>query len=357
MRLIFTKDDKWLQKWDDYVYMHPKGSHLIYSDWLKSYTSYGFDYEVGLLIDGDIILGGFGVVIPKFLFFTFYIIPHGPIYNESKEQYLKDHLQKIYKRAKEIKACYVQFSLPISSNETIENYVYQKEIIDEIPDVYIKGKRFKYVYTSYGLNWVSTESYSSPDNFLEHLSPKVRRNIRMPYNKKAEVSFITDCNEIKKGYTVITKNSREANYSVREFKEFKPTILNLIEKKRAFFIICNVDNEIKAAAFFVRLGNYITNITGGVIRTKPDIKLGYMLQWEMIKKTFELNHLGYNISMGGSLGVQDFKSKFGAKAIHYEQTVYHAILNPFYFKLFTVINTYLKPYKAKVSKFLSFFKK
>ena len=44
----------------------------------------------------------------------------------------------------------------------------------------------------------------------------------------------------------------------------------------------------KAAGFFVRSGGYITNITGGVLREKPDIKLGYMLQWEIIKKSFEL---------------------------------------------------------------------
>ena len=48
---LFTKDENWLLKWDKFVYENPMGSHLIYSDWLKSYESYGFDYEVGLLIE------------------------------------------------------------------------------------------------------------------------------------------------------------------------------------------------------------------------------------------------------------------------------------------------------------------
>ena len=80
MKFIFTKQKEWLEKWDEYVCNHSKGSHLIYSDWLKSYKSYGFDFEIGLMLDNNNIVGGFGVVIPKFLFFKFYIIPHGPIY-------------------------------------------------------------------------------------------------------------------------------------------------------------------------------------------------------------------------------------------------------------------------------------
>ena len=45
-------------------------------------------------------------------------------------------------------------------------------------------------------------------------------------------------------------------------------------------------------------------------KEKPDLKLGYLLHWELIKKSYELGYKGYNISMGGSKGVMEFKAKF-----------------------------------------------
>jgi lipid II:glycine glycyltransferase (peptidoglycan interpeptide bridge formation enzyme) len=356
MTFIFTKEKVWLEKWDDFVSNNPKGSHLIHSDWLKSYKSYGFDFEIGLVLDNNQIVGGYGVVIPKFLLFKFYIIPHGPIYDGNHNLYLEAHVSQIKDRAKAIGACYLQLSMPISSNENIANYVYQKEAANSLMNLLKPGKQFSYVYTSYGINWVDLKGFDNSELFLEQLTPKVRRNIRRPYNKNAIVSFVTDLVTIEKGYNVIIENAKQGNYSVRAFSEFKTTILELIAKKQAYFLICEVADEIKAAGFFVRNAGYITNITGGVLREKPDMKLGYMLQWEMIKKSFELGLQGYNISMGGSSGVQGFKTKFGAETIYFEDTHCHSILKPLHYKLFKIFNTYLKPYKTQVSTLLARFK-
>jgi lipid II:glycine glycyltransferase (peptidoglycan interpeptide bridge formation enzyme) len=354
MKFIFTKEKKWLNKWDEYVNEHPKASHLIYSDWLKSYQSYGFDFEVALVLDENIIVGGCGVIIPKFLFFRFYIIPHGPIYSKIYENYFEAHIIEIKKHVKQFRFCYLQLSFPISSNKKIEACTYDLLFAKTLNDLnFESGKHFKYIYTSYGLNWVDLKNYKSAEDFLGKLTPKVRRNIRMPYNKSATAQFLTKIEDIEKAYGVIIENARQAGYSVRSFKEFKNTISQLISKQYAYFIVCKVDGVIKGAAFFVQNSGYITNIMGGVSREKPDIKLGYMLQWEMIKKSFELDYSGYNISMGGSQGVQDFKSKFGAESIFYENSHYYLVLKPFYFKLFKLFDTKLKPYKYRVSKLLS----
>ena len=353
-KIIFTKEDTWLKKWDQFVYNHPKGSHLILSDWLKSYISYGFEYEIGLVLDGDDIIGGYGVVIPKFLFFKFYIIPHSPIYLDGHEKYLKEDLIEIEKNAKKLGCCYIQLSFPISSYREVEKHSYNLSIADSLSETNLKsGKLFNYVYSSYGLNWVDLNGYKDFEEFLEQLTPKVRRNIRMPYNKLASAKFLTEMNDIEKAYEVITENANYGGYSVRSFEEFKSTIYQLVSKGLAYFICCEVEGKIKAAAFFVKTSGYITNIMGGVSRDKPDIKLGYMLQWEIIKKSFDMGYLGYNISMGGSQGVQEFKSKFGAKTIFYENPHYYSILRPFSFKLFKLFDAKLKPYKHRVSKLLS----
>jgi lipid II:glycine glycyltransferase (peptidoglycan interpeptide bridge formation enzyme) len=353
IELIFTKEQTWLDKWDAFLMTSKKGNHLILSDWLQSYISYGFDFEIGLVIESGKIVGGFGVVIPKFLFFKFYIIPHGPVYTSGYETYFESHVASIKQRAIKMSCCYLQLSVPISSNQNIKKYTYQSKQVSFLKSILKQGKLFNYVYASYGLNWVAFNSFENCEDFLEDLTPKVRRNVRMPYNKKAEVIFVTDINDIEKGYEVISENARLANYSVRKFSEFKSTIQNLINKDMAFFVNCKVNNEVKAAGFYVKSGAYITNITGGVLRMKPDIKLGYMLQWEVIKKSFQLGYKGYNISMGGSKGVQEFKSRFAAETIHYDNPHYHLILKPKYFKLFKLFDIYLKPYKSKISRILT----
>ncbi len=356
MEVIFTKEKKWLELWDMYVLESPMGSHLVLSDWLTSFKSYGFDYEVGLIVSDGIIVGGCGIVIPKFLVFKFYIIPHGPIYTDGYGVDYQYFLKQIQERAKESGCCYMQLSLPIASNEKIEDYSYNLDIRTWFDSLYKPGKLFQYVYTSYGLNWVDFGTNSSAEDYLSQLSPKVRRNIRMPYNKGANVIFVKDEPSIAKGYELIVENAKAGNYQVRSFKEFGSTILALINKGYAHFIICEVGGVPKAAGFFVETKGFITNIMGGVLREKPDIKLGYMLQWEIIKKSFEKGFRGYNISMGGSVGVQDFKSRFGAEAVYYDQPHYHLVLNPVYFKLFKFFDTYMKPHKAKISKLLSLFK-
>lgn len=353
---IFTKEEKWLEKWDSFIAENAKGSHLLLSDWLKSYQSYGFDFEVGLILENDKIIGGYGSVVPKFLFFKFYVIPHGPIYDGDSMSHLEAHLLKIKERAMAIGACYLQLSMPMSSNQKIQKHVCQKEVTNILKKILQPGKLFSHVYASYGINWVDLQNFENDESYLEQLTPKVRRNIRMPYNKNAQATFLSDIEEIEQGYNVIRESARQGNYSVREFSDFKSTIDALIKKNQAYFIVLKVEGVIRAAAFFVLASGFITNITGGVLRQKPDIKLGYMLQWEMIKKSFELGLHGYNISMGGSTGVQDYKSKFGAEAIRFEEPHYHLVLRPFYFKLFRMFSTYLKPYKTRISKLLAQFR-
>lgn len=353
-KLIFTKDELWQKKWDKFVYDNPKGSHLIYSDWLKAYKSYGFEFELGLVLKSGEIVGGYGAVIAKFLFFKFYIIPHGPIYMEDHMNCFKSHLHEIINHAKQIGCCYLQLSLPISQNHKIEMHSFDAKIVLSLNELKFKtGKLFKYIYSSYGLNWIDLKGYENAEDYLRNLTPKVRRNIRMPYNKLATARFATKMVDIENGYKIIVQNASQAGYSVRSFKEFKTSIYEMIKKKQAYFIICEVDAQIKAAAYLVNNSGYFTNVMGGVSREKPDIKLGYMLQWEIIKKSFEMNYSGYNISMGGSKGVQDFKSKFGAESIHYNKPNFYAVLKPFYFKFFKIFDSKLKRYKYRVSKFLS----
>lgn len=355
--MFFTNEAKWLTKWDKYIGKTPQGSHLIFTDWLKSYTNYGFDFEVGLVIKNDEIIGGYGAVIPKFFGFKFYIIPHGPIFSDGYEHVVSNHFDAIIRRASELKCCYLQLSIPFSSNHLITNYTIKPALLNVEKSGFKKGKLFKHVYTSYGLNWINFNGFSNPEELLNSLTPKVRRNIRIPYNKNAQVDYATSPEVLKECYSIILNNAKEGGYSVRSFEDIQDTLINLVNKKMAYCIYIKVNEEMKASAIFFRTNAYLTNIMGGVIREKPDIKLGYMLQWEAIKKSFDLGFNGYNISMGGSSNVKEFKSRFNTHPIAFENPNYYKILNPVRFKAYQFFAEKSGPYKSKISKILSFLKK
>lgn len=357
MEIFFTKDIKWLEKWDEFVFLNDRGSHLIFSDWLQSYESYGFDFEIGICLDNGKIIGGFGAIIAKVFFFKFYILPHGPIFLDNFENNLSFLLKKIRLRAKEINCCYLQYSLPFSENNNIKSYTYDLNLKKEIGILEKKGSLFKYIYSSYGINWLNFDQAETSDELLKRFTVQTRRNINLAYRKKIEIAYPVTEEDCKIAYNLIEKNAKSGNYSVRAFKDFRKTILSLIDKKRAFLLTISVNNEIKGAAFVVNCGNYLSYISGGTNKDELGSNVGYAIHWELIKKSYDFGYKGYNISMGGSLGVQNFKSKFLAKSISFEDPHYYLILKPIYFKIYLFVEKYFKPYKSQISKILSFLMK
>jgi len=353
MEILFTKDKDWLYKWDNYMMNSPRGSHLNLSHWLQSYASYGFSYEIGILLKNDEIIGGYGVIIPKVLFMKFYILPHGPVISKGHESELNNMLDEIENRAKLLGCCYAQISMSISSNPLIASHVYHPKRIDISRSSFVDGKLFNYIYCSFGLNWIDFNKNENETDFLDALTPKVRRNIRMPHNKGAFIKESSTENEIKNGYEIIEENAIRSGYQVRNYKDFQECMNSLVNKDQAVFMNILHDGINKASIFAIKSGGYLTNIMGGVMRSKPDIKLGYLLQWALIKKSYELGYKGYNISMGGSPGVLEFKSRFNTETIFFEKPHYHVILKPILFKLFVILEKRIKPYKGKISKFLS----
>ena len=348
---LFTKDENWLLKWDKFVYENPMGSHLIYSDWLKSYESYGFDYEVGLLIENHEIKGGYGVIIPKFLFFKFYFIPHGPIFKDGKIN--NDIISSITKRAKLLGCCYTQFSLPVSTNNLITQFTFQPENIN-FAELNIKsGKLFKHLYSSYGLNWLDLKSFSNQSELLAKLQTHAKRNIKKAYKNDFKLSEARCLDTIKEAYSLIELNSEISGYSVRDYDDIKETLTRLINNGNGIFLTAWKNNKIKGSAFLIRSQHILTYIFGGTLKETPDLRVGYFLHFEAIKLAKNSNLLGYNISMGGSEGVLRFKSQFGTSKIHFESPHYYIIHNRSVFSIFNFFEKKLRGSKRRVSKMLS----
>jgi lipid II:glycine glycyltransferase (peptidoglycan interpeptide bridge formation enzyme) len=185
----------------------------------------------------------------------------------------------------------------------------------------------------------------------------VRRYIRSSLRKELEVRFLENEEEIKKGYELCLENAANNNYSLRDWLSFKDTLLIMIFDQSAKFIGAFKDGNLKGAALIIEAGNYNTYILGGTKKEKPDLLVGHFLHWTAIKYSFSKNLSGYNISLGGSKGVVDFKNSYADEQIVFENSKYHWILKPSYFSLFLFFEKHMKPHKKQVSMILSMLKK
>lgn len=352
MELFFTKEPEWLQKWDNFQNSNAVGSHLQLSDWLRSYHSYGFEFEVCIALEENRIVGGFGAVIAKMSFFSFYIVSYGPIIIDNSDV-LNDLIQKVENRAKELKTCYCQINLPNTKN----NDFYNSNLVLDSLKTFKSGQLFKYVFPLNGFNWLDLTNYNDSETLLLDFKSSVRRDIRSSIRKGLEVKFLKSEEEIKQAYHLCLENASRANYSIRDWNGFRQTILNLIEKDNAIFITAFKDGEMKGAIFLIKAGNFYTYILGGTKKEKPDLLVGHFLQWEAIKLSINEKCRGYNISLGGSNGVKEFKGSFNTEVILFENGKYYKVLNNFRFSIFNLSNKYLKPYKKNIAKILAFFKK
>lgn len=355
MEIKFTKEPQYLYKWDSFIKKNDKGSHLQLSDWLISYKNYGFDFELCLALENDIIIGGYGVVIAKFLFFKFYIIPYGPIVNEDSHKILKPLIDSIPERAKKIKACYCQLNFPYSNNTDFSNHYYTS-FDTTFFKKYIQGDLFKFVYSSNGLNWIDLKKYTTTEELLLNFKTSVRRDIRSSLRKEQEIRFLTTEDEIKKGYDLCLENAKNNNYSLRDWTNFKPTLISLISKGNAKFIAAYKENDLKGAILLIKAGNYYTYILGGTKKEKPDLLTGHRLQWEAMILSINEKCDGYNISLGGSDGVQNFKNSFNTTTINFNQTKYYIVLNSIVLNFFLFFDKKIKPYKKNIAKILTHFK-
>ena len=351
MELIVTKDAVYKNRWDHFMITNVNGNHLQLSDWLASYESYGFDYELVLIIENDKILGGFGAVIAKFSFFKFYCIPGGPIAVNNTAEILKKLAEEIPVQAKKHKACYLQMNAPILHNSILFDEM--KSTMDNFQI----GNSFKYVYTSNGLNWLDFKKYKASDEILLDFKSSVRRDIRNAERKETQIRFLKTESDIKNAYDLCLLNAKNNNYSLRDWNSFKPTIMSLINKNWSECIASYKDGIMKGAIFIVKSGNYYTYILGGTIKEKPDLLTGHLLQWEAIKFSFEQDCDGYNLSLGGSEGVKEFKQSFVSEQIFYQNSKYHLILKPRIFNFFLFFEKKIKPYKKNIAAILSKFKR
>lgn len=346
--LFLTKEEIWLERWDDFLKTDSRGHFSQYSTWLKSYMEYGFDFQLLLFLENNKIIGGCGFVIPKFAIFKFVIVPAGPIVDQFNDDKIEVLLKKMNDYAVEIRACYLQINLPHYSDNKKSDFTSSKLESNSFYYTGFNGTKFKYVISVDGFRFVDLS-----DKFPEQkYNTNTRRNIKKAFHAGLQFHFAETPQEIKLAYECIENNAVSQGYGVRSFNAFKHTLYDLIKKKQAVFAVCSVDNKIVGALFLIEAGNRFSYISGGTDRNYSSYNIGHFLHQQMIQLSIEKEYQVYDISVGGNYGVIRFKEGFGG--IHYKfiGTKYW-ILKPTVFKIFLFFDKYLKPHKAKIAALLS----
>lgn len=355
IKIISSSEKEWLNKWDEFVERENISNHLLYSDWNSSFKSYGFDYEITMLIEDAEIIGGFAAVIAKALVLKFYIVPFGPVLKNQYKSNLDYLISNVVVRAKKWDCCYCHISLPYSESEN--SHVYNELQKLNSLDKARFGHKFKYVYSAYGLNWKSVDGIETEEDLINSFRSSVRRYIRSSLRKDLNLKFAEKEEDVKNGYNLCLKNAKDNGYALRDWESFKETILELIQKKRAKFLLAIHDGTIKGASLIVKSANHYTYILGGSVKEKPDFLAGHFLHYSACKLAWDEKLHGYNISLGGSPGVVNLKNSYADEQIYYENSKYYWVIKPLPFKLFLLMEKITKKYKKPIARLLSILKR
>ncbi len=357
MDFFFTTNKDWLEKWDSFLQETNRGLYNQISAWIKSYEVYGFDYEFLLATQNNKIIGGCGIVIAKFSFFKFYIIPSGPVISLGNDDLIEEFVVKLKNRAKEKKCCYFQISLPYN-NDNLNFCDYNLNSVSNTNSYFLGniGVKFKYVIPLLGFRIVDLVKNNTIEKVVKNYSSNHKRNLNKALQNNFEIKFVTALEEIKECYNCFEMNAQEKGYPLRTFNSIKYTLIEYIDKDYAKIVSCNYNNKIIGALYLMKCGNRLTYINGGVLKEFQHLNVSNFMHNALIEYSLNQGYQSYDLSVGGSKGVVKFKEGFGSDLFLYTQTR-HWILKPTTFKLFTLFEKYLKPRKKQIAKILIFLKK
>jgi hypothetical protein len=293
----FQKIDNW-NKWDKYIQNKKESSFLNYSFWLNTYIVLPFLIKkIGfeIIVDNRTVGGIVGIKI-GFGKFSYVIFPVGPLFNAEITLEEKNSFFEYFFKDRSLKAKKIQFA----SEFDLMAYNNNLQI----------GKAVKFVYLNSGYNLIFLNE--TEDEQLVNFKSKVRRDINASLRKGLELEKVANESDLVKVYNVFKQNAIESNYKIRPYWFYKKSWITSLKSGQSIFFMAMKDEQIKGAIWLIDSGKRLHYVMGGTIKEKPDLYVGYFLQWHAIKLSISKQYLTYNISVGGSQGVQQFKSDFGS---------------------------------------------
>lgn len=356
MKYLFTKEQQWLDRWDEFLSRSNRGLYNQLSDWIQSYEVYGFDYKVFLLIENDTIVGGCGIVIAKLSFFKFYIVPSGPVLEKAFENQTDFIIQQLKEDATQMGCCYFQISIPLLQNEPMVYDYSLSHISDD--SIYFSGNegtKFKFVIPLHGYRLVLLEGLTY-ESVYSTFSKNTKRNIAKAKKEGFTFRFVSTEAEIRAAYSCFEQNAKEKGYPLRSYTSMQTTLSKYINKNLAKMGCCYLDGVLVGALYVMQTGNRLTYINGGVLKAYQKLPVSHFMHNYLIEYSITHGYKSYDISVGGSAGVVQFKEGFGTDLYEFV-TTRHWVLRPFIFQMYTLVEQKLKKRKTQVAQLLLKLKK
>lgn len=295
--MIFRKITDW-KKWNHFVQNNEGSSFLNYSFWLDTYGVFPFLIKkIGFeIIDNYNIVGGISGIQIGFWKFAYIVFPSGPLFNSEISEVEKVSFFKWFFEHKSMNSKKIQFATELNLD------LYYKNLN--------KGKSIKLVYLNSGNNLILMKD--SEQQQLIEFKTKVRRDINVSLRKGLDLVKVVNTTDLKKVYDLFKQNSLDAGYKIRPYWFYKKSWIKSLSDGQSIFFMAMKDSQVKGAIWLIDCGKRLHYVMGGTIKEKPDLYVGYFLQWHAIKLSISKQYLTYNISVGGSQGVRQFKSDFGS---------------------------------------------
>ena len=359
---FWTNSDEDYKGWDRFLSATKRGHYLQISHWLKSHRVYGFKVDLLLIKDDNSqIIGGAGLIISKFGFFKFCIVNCGPIIKEGHEELFNPIVKEILSRCRLYKPISISINFPIleKKNNNLSPFCLDIKLDDQIFKRSKKGSVINAVSSIDGFREVPIyygDDIDSEIFLFNNFTKSTRRDVRYSLKNNLNLEFAKSNEELEEAYMLLEQNAKNQNYSIRPWKDFKKTLVNMVKDKTCIVPTCRYKGVLKAALIVLNVGKRFTYLAGGSIREKPDLQVSRFLQFQILRLSIEKGYSFYDISVGGSKGVTKFKEGFGSKHrrfIGYRYWVERKTLFWIYIKFLP----FLKRNKVFISKILKYFNK
>lgn len=289
------------RRFSDLLQQAPQASFVHHPDWLEGYlliplliqkSGYLFYDDSGLLVGG---IAGIRYWQGQWN----YVFPSDP-FGTNADEALKISWLKLLR-------------------QTTKGKIYLSSALQGIEDAGFKRGSFpRKIYPDPGIGRIQV--LATEEEQLANFKYQVKRNVRRALEQGLESERISSPAQLKEFYQICKLNADQGGYVIRPYLFYHRMWKRGLRRGNFHFILARHQGKLKGGIWLIQSGGMLHNIMGGSVKEKPRLEVGYFMQWSAIKLSMALGCSAYNISVGGTSGVEAFKDDFGREVINRTKT-------------------------------------
>lgn len=349
-----NRDATALASWDEFIQGSVRGHYCQLSSWLQSFRAYGFDYSIVVArCPSGALVGGCGFLFVGNRLMSIMTAPIGPLVDAGAEAVAAELLSHARKRARD-RHCVLLQVMPAVA-ETGEHPFLMPHASMSLPG-FEKGAPFGSGIAPSEMNLLDFPEATTLEDWREKMlarfAGKAKRNIKTAEKRGIQMIKATSAADIQTAYSIIEDNGRQQGYSTRSWVDFGEHLQKQVALGHAIVLLARYQGAPVGAHYGVIAGRRLSYMMGGTVRMKPDLNVGYLLQWTAMTNAYLLGLRGYDLTSGGTASVGSFKASFNPTHVRLLGPRYE-VLAPLRFQLLRRVYPMLRRNKATVGAALS----